>query len=268
MQRNAYHHLSWHHGIELFEAAFSTQTFSRHAHEGFAIGAIAEGVGGYNCRGENVVLPAGSLSLMNPEEPHTGYAPAGRVRYNMLYVSENAVRTILDVRHVSGFSTIAPQDWQLRLTRALAALADRLNNRDETDWGVAVEEGVHKVLVQAFSHYGGARLRMTGQEAAAIKRLRLRIKTGVEAGETLTLADLADEARLNVSYMIRSVKHATGLTPHAHILRARVDRARRMLISGTSAAEAAIAAGFCDQAHLIRQFRRHYGVTPSAMIRH
>ncbi|WP_425645316.1 AraC family ligand binding domain-containing protein [Agrobacterium leguminum] len=43
MQRNRYHHISRDHGVELFEAAFSTQTFARHAHEGFAIGAIAEG---------------------------------------------------------------------------------------------------------------------------------------------------------------------------------------------------------------------------------
>ncbi|MBL3562721.1 AraC family ligand binding domain-containing protein, partial [Rhodovulum sulfidophilum] len=60
MQRNRYHHISWLGGIELFEAAFSTQTFPRHAHEGFAIGAISEGAGGYLCRGENMVLPAGS----------------------------------------------------------------------------------------------------------------------------------------------------------------------------------------------------------------
>ncbi len=43
MTANRYHHLSWLNGVDLFEAAFSSQTFSRHAHEGFSIGAIAEG---------------------------------------------------------------------------------------------------------------------------------------------------------------------------------------------------------------------------------
>ncbi|VDS08459.1 AraC-like ligand binding domain protein [Paracoccus haematequi] len=126
MQRNRYHHLSWHHGIELFEAAFSTQTFSRHAHAGFATGAIAEGAGGYVCRGESMVLPAGSLSLMNPEEPHTGHAAAGRVHYNMLYVPESAVLGLRDLR---GFAEIAPRDHGFRLTRALHVLARRLNGR-------------------------------------------------------------------------------------------------------------------------------------------
>lgn len=268
MQHNRYHHLGWHHGIELFEAAFSTQTFGRHAHEGFAIGAIAEGAGGYVCRGESMVLPAGSLSLMNPEEPHTGHAVAGRVRYNMLYATEAAVRRLLGLRHLSGFPAVAPQDRGLRLTQALAALAHRLGDRAAADRRVAVEEAVHDVLVQAFTHYGRAGLRAAGREPAAVRLIRARIAAGVEAGEALSLAALAAEAGLNVSYLIRSVKRATGLTPHAHIVQARVDYARRMLLDGVPAAEAAVSAGFCDQAHLIRQFRRHYGVTPGALIRY
>jgi AraC-like DNA-binding protein len=268
MQRNRYHHLGWHHGLELFEAAFSTQTFARHAHEGFAIGAIVEGVGGYVCRGESMVLPAGSLSLMNPEEPHTGHAAAGRVRYNMLYASEDAVRALLGLRHLRGFAVVAPQDKGLRLTHALAALAHRLNRPAQADWSIGVEEAIHDVLAQAFSHYGGAELRAAGREPVAVKLVCARIAAGVDAGEALTLAELAGEAGLNVSYLIRVVKRATGLTPHAHVVQARVDRARRMLLDGVAAAEVALAAGFCDQAHLIRQFRRHYGVTRSALILH
>ncbi|WP_186398013.1 AraC family transcriptional regulator [Stappia sp. P2PMeth1] len=268
MQANRYHHLAWHHGIELFEAAFSTQTFSRHAHEGFAIGAIAEGAGGYVCRGESMVLPAGTLSLMNPEEPHTGHAAAECVRYTMLYVSETAVREVLGLRVLRGFTAIAPRDRQLELTQALGALAARLNGGPMPDRRLAVEEAVHEVLARAFTHYGGAELRAAGREPAAVRRLRERIAFGVEVGESLSLADLAAEMSLSPSYLVRSVARATGLTPHAHVLRQRVDLARRLLLDGVAAAEAAVAAGFCDQGHMIRQFRRHYGVTPGALLRH
>lgn len=268
MTTNQYHHLSWHHGIELFEAAFSTQTFSRHAHAGFAIGAIAEGAGGYVCRGESMVLPAGSLSLMNSEEPHTGHAAAGRVRYNMLYVPEQAAREVLGLRDLRGFAEIAPRDRGFRLTRALHVLAQRLNDRAGPDWRLAAEEAVHDVLAGAFAHHGRAELRAPGQEPRALAILRERIAAGVEAGESLTLDDLAAEIGLHPSYLVRSVARATGMTPHAHVIQHRVLHARRLLLDGVPAAEAAIAAGFCDQAHLIRQFRRHYGVTPGALIRH
>lgn len=268
MQHNRYHHLGWLHGIELFEASFSNQTFTRHAHEGFAIGAIVEGAGGYLCRGESMVLPAGSLSLMNPEEPHTGRAATGRVRYNMLYVSEPAVRAVLGLCEMRGFAEIAPQDRGLSLTRALARLARCLNSPAEAAHGLAAEEAVHAVLAQAFAHYGGAELRPAAREPAAIRALLERIESGVAGGESLSLSDLAEQVGLNPSYLIRSTARATGLTPHGHVLRARVDLARRLLLDGMPAAEAAITAGFCDQAHLIRQFRRHYGVTPGALIRH
>lgn len=268
MQRNRYHHLGWFHGIELFEAAFSTQTFARHAHAGFAIGAIAEGAGGYLCRGESMVLPAGSLSLMNPEEAHTGHAAAGRVRYNMLYASEAAVRSVLGLRDLHGFAEIAPQDRGLALTQALARLALCLNGGQATDQKLEAEEAVHAVLAQSFAHYGRAELRRPGREPAAIRILLDRIEAGVAAGEDLSLSELAAAVGLNPSYLIRSTARATGLTPHGHVLRARVDHARRHLLDGATAAEAAFAAGFCDQPHLIRQFRRHYGVTPGALIRH
>lgn len=268
MQHNRYHHLGWFHGIELFEAAFSTQTFARHAHEGFAIGAITEGAGGYLCRGESMVLPAGSLSLMNPGEPHTGHASAGRVRYNMLYVSEAAVRAVLGLRDLRGFAEIAPQDRGLRLTNALERLSLCLNQTSATDRRLVAEEAVHAALAQAFAYYGRAELRQPGREPAAIRILLERIEAGVAAGDTLSLSDLASEVGLNPSYLIRSTTRATGLTPHGHVLRTRVDHARRLLLDGTPAAEAAVAAGFCDQPHLIRQFRRHYGVTPGALIRH
>ncbi len=268
MQSNRYHHLAWLHGIDFFEAAFSTQTFTRHAHEGFAIGAIAEGAGGYLCRGESMVLPAGSLSLMNPEEPHTGHAAAERVRYNMLYASEAAVRAVLDVRSLRGFAEIAPRDHDFRLSQALARLAACLNGAGIADHRLAVAEAVHAVLAEAFAHYGRAELRRAGNEPAAIRAMLGLIADGVAAGNPLSLSAMAAAVGLNPSYLIRSTVRATGLTPHGHVLRARLHHARRLLLDGAPAVEAAIAAGFYDQAHLIRHFRRHYGVTPGALIRH
>lgn len=266
--QNRYHHLSAHHGVELFEAAFSTQTFPRHAHEGFAIGAITAGAGGYRCRGETMVLPRGTLSLMNPEEPHTGHAAAGQVRYKMLYVSETALRAILGLRRLHGFTRIDPRDDGHRLTRALTRLAACLNDPAMTDRDLATGEALHTALSLALCTHGRAVLRPPGHEPAVIRRLRAQIHEGVACGDDLSLARLSAEAGLAPSYLIRSTARATGLTPHGLVLRARLDHARHLLLSGTPAVQAALAAGFCDQSHLIRQFRRHYGVTPGALIRH
>jgi AraC-like DNA-binding protein len=44
----------------------------------------------------------------------------------------------------------------------------------------------------------------------------------------------------------------------------RLRAARRLLVAGHPVAYAATLAGFADQAHLTRWFRRSYGITPGA----
>lgn len=268
MGQGRYHHLSWLHGIEVFEADIRSHSFGRHSHEGFAIGAIAAGVGGYRFRGADVLLPEGSLSLMNPEEAHTGHAASSALRYDMVYASEEAVRSLLDRPRLSGFSDVAPEDRGRDLAWRLSRLTTCLRAADGPDRRLAIEESLHAVLGAAFIRYGGAELRRPGAERRAVAELRERIVAAVEDGSSLLLGDMAAGVGLHPSYLVRCVRGSTGLTPHALVIQRRVGRVRDLLAKGMPAAEAAVAAGFSDQAHMIRLFRRHYGVTPSAMIRH
>ncbi|MET0258648.1 MAG: AraC family transcriptional regulator [Methylobacterium sp.] len=268
MTKGRFHHLSWLSGVEIFEADLRSQTFGRHSHEGFAIGAIAAGVGGYQLRGANVLLPQGSLSLMNPDEAHTGHAASGTLRYDMLYASEETVRALLGLRHLAGFADIAPVDRGGDLARRLSRLAATLNDDRGLDRRLAIEEGVGSVLGAAFVRHGRAELRPAGREPRAVTELHEQIAAAVDDGRSLSLGDLAGAIGLHPSYLIRSVRRSTGLTPHALVIQRRVGRARDLLGLGMPAAQAAITAGFSDQAHMIRMVRRHFGVTPGAMIWH
>ena len=82
--------------------------------------------------------------------------------------------------------------------------------------------------------------------------------------DALPLADLAQDAGLSVRHLIRSFEAATGVTPHRYLTSIRIERARRLLRSGTPPAEVAAATGFADQAHLTRVFRAAMGTTPGA----
>jgi AraC-like DNA-binding protein/mannose-6-phosphate isomerase-like protein (cupin superfamily) len=53
-----------------------------------------------------------------------------------------------------------------------------------------------------------------------------------------------------------------GMPPHAFWLMARLNHARELLRAGEGIAEVAAKAGFTDQSHLGRWFRRAFGVTP------
>ncbi|MFV0259969.1 MAG: helix-turn-helix domain-containing protein, partial [Acidimicrobiales bacterium] len=58
-----------------------------------------------------------------------------------------------------------------------------------------------------------------------------------------------------------------GLAPKQVDQLRRARRAHRLLLDGTTVADAAVAAGYSDQAHLTRAFRRLGDMTP-ARIRH
>jgi AraC family transcriptional regulator len=83
--------------------------------------------------------------------------------------------------------------------------------------------------------------------------------------ETLHVDDLAHQVLLSISHFCRAFKASVGVTPHTHIIRLRLEFARRlMLTTEMQLSEIAIACGMTDHAHLSKLFRRWHGETPSA----
>lgn len=82
------------------------------------------------------------------------------------------------------------------------------------------------------------------------------------ASETVRLEEVAAAVGLDKYRALRSFTAAFGLTPMRYLTSLRVESAREALASGASCAEAALAAGFSDQAHLTRAFKERLGMTP------
>jgi AraC-like DNA-binding protein len=80
----------------------------------------------------------------------------------------------------------------------------------------------------------------------------------------VTLEDLAEVAGCSRWALYRSFREFFGFAPSEYQRDQRMRAARAQLRAGVTPADAAVAAGFADQAHLTRWFRRTYGVTPSA----
>lgn len=82
-----------------------------------------------------------------------------------------------------------------------------------------------------------------------------------------SLAGLARRLGLAPSTLSHRYAAEAGSTPLARLARLRVELVQALLVAGTPLAEAARAAGFCDQFHCSRVFRRVAGVPPSAFLR-
>jgi AraC family transcriptional regulator len=98
------------------------------------------------------------------------------------------------------------------------------------------------------------------------RRLR-RVLSYIEENHErdLTLEDLAGEAEMSTFHFAREFKRATGTTPHQHLIRLRVERAKALLAgSRLPLAEVGLRTGFSHQSHFTRLFRRLTGTTPQS----
>ena len=103
------------------------------------------------------------------------------------------------------------------------------------------------------------------RDARVADGLRELLDAHVVEGVDLTGA----AARFGVppTHLVRAFTSQVGLPPHRYLTGRRIDRARQLLLEGMPAAEVATAAGFYDQAHLTRHFRRMLATTPAAYAR-
>jgi AraC family transcriptional regulator len=123
------------------------------------------------------------------------------------------------------------------------------------------------LIVALLAHLNGAApapLKGIGRLAPAVCK-RILAYMDEQLAAQVTLAELADLARTSVRHFCRSFQASTGCSPHQHLLRQRVERAKSLMAeSRMSMAEIAQFVGFSDQSQFTRTFKRHTGTTPTA----
>ena len=84
--------------------------------------------------------------------------------------------------------------------------------------------------------------------------------------QNMGLEALAEMAGLSIHHFARAFKQTVGMPPHCYVLQRRIEHAQKMLRNtDLPMSEIALSAGFSDQSHLARHFRRVTGVSPGAV---
>jgi AraC family transcriptional regulator len=84
-------------------------------------------------------------------------------------------------------------------------------------------------------------------------------------GRSIKVCDLSALLHRTEAHFSRMFKRTFGVSPHAYVLRRRIERASRLMIESTTPlTEIALKCGFNDQAHLSKRFRQQTGTTPAA----
>ncbi|WP_186420632.1 AraC family transcriptional regulator [Bosea sp. CS1GBMeth4] len=248
--------------LGLLAARFREHRYDRHTHDGYVIALITEGCERVRIGRREVLAPAGSVLVVNPEEWHDGEAGAEQGwAYRTFYPS---VALLSDV--AAGFGQppqpLFPQALieDAELSGLLAAAHAESTALDATRAEASLLTALrHLILRHGDSDRAAEPLARSGAQRR-FSRYREVIEAGL-AGE-LDLQSLATAAGVTRFQVIRDFKRITGSTPAAFIRDRRLRRANRLIREGSSLADAAFAAGFADQSHLSRSFRAVHGITP------
>ena len=83
----------------------------------------------------------------------------------------------------------------------------------------------------------------------------------------LSLAEASALLHAHPAHLARAFSRRFGMAPHQYLVGRRVDLARRLLLDGMAPRDAAATAGFHDQPHLNRHFKRILGIAPGRYAR-
>ncbi|WP_327040801.1 AraC family transcriptional regulator [Micromonospora ureilytica] len=240
---------------EVFHAHFVDHAYPRHIHDVWTLLIVDDGAVRFDLDRHRHGALRTSVTLLPPYVPHDGSsATPGGFRKRVLYLDTSVLDAELVGRAVDEPDLADPQlrDRIHHLHQALAAPGDEFEAESRL---ALILDRLRRQLHQR-SPVGG---QQTGRELA----IRLRELLDARTVEGVTLGEAAELLHAHPTHLVRTFTHVHGVPPHSYLTGRRVELARRLLLAGQRPVEAAVAAGFFDQAHLTRHFRRYLGVSPA-----
>lgn len=235
----------------------------RHAHDSLTVGLVTQGTRRISTQAGQADVAAGEAFALAPGLAHS-CAASGPCAYLAFSIPKAALP--------EGFPAWLPLRMaDADLAACLAELAECCGRaagalERQSRLAEALERlAAHGTGAQGMGWPGdgaqGAAAPVDAGMARAVALARQIMED--EDGQGASLEELARRCGADPYALHRAFTRILGLPPHSFQTHARLRRAKALLRAGASAAEAAIAAGFCDQSHLNRHFSRLVGLTPA-----
>ena len=239
-----------------------SDSYDKHAHQTFCIGAITAGASNFFMAGMQHHVHAGELVIINPGQVHI-CKPVDDLpwAFCMLYVDANwlaALQTELgQVRKPEFQAYTSAVSGNIFLYEGLLDLYQTLIDSEAEL--LSKQGNVIQYFSEVHKHLQSAPAELQLENA----RLKLAADFIHEhCTQDLSLDDISAHAGLSTSYLFRAFRKQYDMTPHAYLLNRRVQYAQEKLRQGATIADAALEAGFADQAHFQRVFKRLLAATP------
>lgn len=246
-----------------------------HSHDYVEMAFVMSGAGRYRIADKMYDVKEGDLLIFNPGVMHQAFLPEGKdtgtteffvgfteVQFQGMYKNYIPLSTDGNILHTSG-------ELRQKIFKICSAMETEKSLGEQgryfvmkaylMQWLVYIIRAVSKPVETVPTGYAF--------ESVNKKYVVEQIVNYFEDhySEKISLESIAENMYLSTFYISKIFKSETGDTPIRHLINIRLEKAREILeqTPGRSIKEVAAEVGYDDAYHFSKQFKKHYGISPS-----
>lgn len=241
----------------------SNGQFTDHFHDTYTIGLTHDGMFKSIHEHKATLAYQYSTRVINPGEVHCGDSHAWQYTnfYPSIELLANLYEQMYGEQKMPIFEKHIIQDDELY--RRLVSFFRSVYTHEEA---MLTESKLIHALSYLIAHYTRSAAfypftcKMHNTMQMVVEYIHAHLETEI------SLEDLSKTAMVSKYHFLRLFKNHTGLTPHQYIIAKRIHKAKELVLEGESLSLAGLHAGFSDQSHFIRSFRKIYGYSPKTLL--
>lgn len=217
---------------------------------------------------ESALVGAGTISILT-RAGKSEWRWNGPLSVSQLYLEHELLRSVASDVFEREIRDLEVRDLISAENPILSNLIERLEwelTNDEVGGRLYADLLRNQACIEILRKYASASYKYNlshGRFSAAQRRALIEY-VELNIAEDLSLHDLASTVKLSTYYFAKTFRSEFGCAPHYYVIMKRLDHAKRLLRRRDVPIKAVAAnAGFSDQSHMTRLFRRFLSVTPA-----
>jgi AraC-like DNA-binding protein len=262
-------------GLALFTSTLAKHQHDLHAHGALAVIQLTQGAKSYCVEGRRLPVHEGQIAIANPGELHgCEYVDDQPWAHRTWYASAALVETLsLELGLRARAEIGGPVVSDAATCRHIRQLHERAQQEagNLTDDADALNQECAALLglVHMLNAHGHARTPRRSERPERLDDAKRRVDKCIDImraapSAPLGLAALAQEVGVSRFQVVRDFARVLSMTPGDYLRTLRMETAKSLLATARTIGDVAAAAGYSDQSHFSRVFRKVYGITPMA----
>ncbi len=245
--------------------------FEKHTHDTYSIGLMLSGYSHFMRENKKEILYDEKIFLANPEEVHNCErgTECEKWVYANIYPSAELMGDLYE--ELGGERSKIPVFPKAciespHLAHDLQRLFGKIiSGNEKLDLESELVDILSRLIIENAASSGKRLASFESISPKEIAKVLEYIESCEDIGK-IGVNELAQIAGFSRFHFIRTFQKTVGMTPYAYASQIKVIRARNMLLSGNPISDTAFESGFSDQAHMTREFKKIFGVTPGKFL--